>query len=69
LTGRGKWTCGCGRAAIDGIVEVFNLLNHEHYGSFVANASNAQHSRLTTAEFAATLANSGLDGSLEILLR
>jgi hypothetical protein len=30
-----------GRAAISGIVEVFNLFNHKHYGSYVANASNA----------------------------
>jgi hypothetical protein len=30
-----------GRVAIDGIVEVFNLFNHENFGSYVTNASNA----------------------------
>jgi hypothetical protein len=30
-----------GRTAVDGIFEVFNLFNHEHYGSYVTNASNA----------------------------
>ncbi|MGH9255162.1 MAG: TonB-dependent receptor [Vicinamibacterales bacterium] len=30
-----------GRVAVDGIVEVFNLFNHEHYGNYVTNASNA----------------------------
>ncbi|MBI3047706.1 MAG: TonB-dependent receptor [Acidobacteria bacterium] len=29
-----------GRVAVDGIVEVFNLFNHEHYGAYVTNASN-----------------------------
>jgi hypothetical protein len=27
--------------AVDGIVEVFNLFNHENYGAYVTNASNA----------------------------
>ena len=30
-----------GRVAVDGIVEVFNLFNHENYGSYVTNQSNA----------------------------
>lgn len=34
-----------GRAAIDGMFEVFNLFNHEHYGSYVANVSNANFGR------------------------
>jgi len=29
------------RVAVDGIVEVFNLFNHENYGAYVTNASNA----------------------------
>ena len=31
-----------GRAAIDGILEVFNLFNHENYGSYTTAESNAQ---------------------------
>jgi hypothetical protein len=30
-----------GRVAVDGILEVFNLFNHENYGAYVTNASNA----------------------------
>jgi hypothetical protein len=30
-----------GRVAIDGIAEVFNLFNHENYGSYVVNESSA----------------------------
>jgi hypothetical protein len=30
-----------GRAAVDGIFEVFNLFNHANYGSYVTNESNA----------------------------
>ncbi|MBI2185599.1 MAG: TonB-dependent receptor [Acidobacteria bacterium] len=30
-----------GRVAVNGIFEVFNLFNHEHYGNYVVNASNA----------------------------
>jgi len=32
-----------GRAAIDGMFEVFNLFNHEHYGSYVTNVTNANY--------------------------
>jgi len=32
-----------GRASVDGIVEVFNLFNHENYGSYVINESNANY--------------------------
>jgi len=31
-----------GRAAVDGIFEVFNLFNHENYGSYVLAESNAR---------------------------
>ena len=30
-----------GRTAVDGIFEVFNLFNHENYGTYVVNESNA----------------------------
>jgi hypothetical protein len=30
-----------GRVAIDGMLEVFNLFNHENYGTYVVNESNA----------------------------
>jgi hypothetical protein len=30
---------------IDGIVEAFNLFNHENYGTFVTNERNAQYGR------------------------
>ena len=30
---------------IDGIVEVFNLLNHENYGSYTTSESNALYGR------------------------
>jgi hypothetical protein len=29
-----------GRVAVDGMVEIFNLFNHENYGDYVTNASN-----------------------------
>ena len=32
-----------GRATIDGLVEVFNLLNHENYGSYTTQRSNAAY--------------------------
>jgi hypothetical protein len=32
-----------GRAALDGIVEVFNLFNHANYGSYVRNESNRNY--------------------------
>ena len=32
-----------GRAAVDGILEVFNLFNHENYGSYTTAESNAQY--------------------------
>ena len=35
------------RVAVDGIVEVFNALNHENYGTFVTNESNAQYGKPT----------------------
>ena len=32
-----------GRATIDGMVEVFNLFNHENYGSYTTARSNAAY--------------------------
>jgi len=32
-----------GRATIDGLIEVFNLLNHENYGSYTTQRSNAAY--------------------------
>jgi len=32
-----------GRAAIDGLMEVFNLLNHANYGSYTTAESNANY--------------------------
>ncbi|MBI3047715.1 MAG: TonB-dependent receptor [Acidobacteria bacterium] len=34
-----------GRVAIDGIVEVFNLFNHENYGSYVVNEGSSQYGK------------------------
>jgi hypothetical protein len=36
-----------GRAAIDGIVEVFNLFNHENYGSYTTAESNTNYGEPT----------------------
>jgi hypothetical protein len=32
-----------GRATIDGMIEVFNLFNHENYGSYTTSESNARY--------------------------
>ena len=32
-----------GRAAVDAIAEVFNLFNHENYGSYVVNESSSEY--------------------------
>ena len=32
-----------GRAGVDGILEVFNLLNHVNYGSYTTAESNAKY--------------------------
>jgi hypothetical protein len=34
-----------GRMTIDGMVEVFNLFNHENYGSYTTLESNAAYGR------------------------
>lgn len=34
-----------GRATIDGMVEVFNVFNHENYGSYTTLQSNAAYGR------------------------
>ena len=36
-----------GRASVDGILEVFNLLNHENFGSYTAAESNANFGKPT----------------------
>ncbi|MBI3050218.1 MAG: TonB-dependent receptor [Acidobacteria bacterium] len=36
-----------GRAAIDGMIEVFNLFNHENHGSYTTAESNARYGRPT----------------------
>ena len=36
-----------GRAAVDGILEVFNLFNHENYGSYTTQESNATYGNPT----------------------
>ena len=42
-------TCGCRRRSrsaskvkVDGMIEVYNLFNHENYGSYTTNMANAQ---------------------------
>ena len=34
-----------GRAGVDGILEVFNLFNHENYGSYVTAESNRNYGK------------------------
>jgi hypothetical protein len=34
-----------GNRSVDGIVEVFNLFNHENYGSYTTQQSNANYGR------------------------
>jgi hypothetical protein len=34
-----------GRLSIDGMLEVFNLFNHENYGSYTTSESNASYGR------------------------
>jgi hypothetical protein len=36
-----------GRAKLEGIVEIFNVLNHANYGSFVLNESNSRYGQPT----------------------
>ena len=36
-----------GRVSVDGIAEVFNVFNHENYGAFVLNESNARYGQPT----------------------
>jgi len=38
---------GIGRAKLEGIVEVFNVLNHANYGTFVLNESNSRYGQPT----------------------
>ena len=33
------------RVAVDGIVEMFNAFNHQNFGTFVINETNAQYGR------------------------
>jgi hypothetical protein len=52
-----------GRVAVDGIVEVFNLFNHENYGAYVTNASNAnfgQPAASTNAQYFPRMLQFGL---------
>ena len=39
-----------GRAGVDGMIEVFNLFNHENYGSYTTAESNARYGLATANE-------------------